>query len=78
MSRFRRSNRGVLAALFLLCMALGGAIGDPLNGAIFDRLDSYRTLFLLMSGYTVLAFAAVLFIPSGAGEAGPTPDGSPG
>ena len=28
-----RERRGVLAALFLLCMALGGAIGDPMNGA---------------------------------------------
>ena len=29
-------RRGVLAALFLLCIALGGAIGDPLNGSLFD------------------------------------------
>jgi len=63
-----RERRGILAALFLLCMALGGAIGDPLNGAIFDLLDSYRTLFLLMGGYTALAFATVLFIPRGTGE----------
>ena len=34
-----RHNRGVLAALFLLCMA-GGAIGDPLNGALFDLFDA--------------------------------------
>jgi MFS family permease len=64
-----RERRGILAALFLLCMALGGAIGDPLNGAIFDLLDSYQALFLLMSGYTALAFVAVLFIPRGSGEA---------
>lgn len=62
-------NRGVLAALFLLCMALGGAIGDPLNGAIFDRLDGYRALFLVLTVYTALAFAAVLAIPKGVGEA---------
>jgi MFS family permease len=64
-----RARRGVLAALFLLCMALGGAIGDPLNGGIFDLVDSYRPLFLLMAGYTALAFMAVLFIPRGTGEA---------
>ena len=64
-----RHIRGVLAALFLLCMALGGAIGDPLNGRLFDLLNSYRALFLLMTGYTVLAFVAVLFIPRGVGEA---------
>lgn len=29
-------HRGVLASLFLLCLALGGAIGDPLNGRLFD------------------------------------------
>jgi MFS family permease len=64
-----RHRLGVLAALFLLCMALGGAIGDPLNGSIFDLAGSYQPLFLLMAGYTALAFIAVLFIPRGTGEA---------
>lgn len=64
-----RQRRGVLAALYLLCMALGGAIGDPLNGRLFDLFNGYRALFLLMACYTVLAFVAVLFIPRGAGEA---------
>ena len=64
-----RHIRGVLAALFLLCSALGGALGDPLNGRLFDLLNSYRALFLLMAGYTALAFVAVLFIPRGVGEA---------
>ena len=61
--------RGVLAALFLLCSALGGAVGDPLNGRIFDLLNSYRALFLLMTCYTVLAIVAVLFVRKGVGEA---------
>ena len=47
-----RQHRGVLAALYLLSMALGGAIGDPLNGAVFDLFGSYRPLFLMMTGYT--------------------------
>ena len=64
-----REQRGVLASMFLLCMALGGAIGDPLNGRLFDAFDGYRALFLLMTCYTALAFVAVLFIPRGAGEA---------
>lgn len=64
-----RERRGVLASLFLLCMALGGAIGDPLNGRLFDIFDSYRALFLLMALYTALAFVAVLFVSRGAGEA---------
>ncbi|HEX2270216.1 MAG TPA: MFS transporter [Pyrinomonadaceae bacterium] len=64
-----RHIRGVLAALFLLCMALGGAIGDPLNGSLFDLLDGYRAMFLLMASYTALAFVAVLLIPRGVGEA---------
>ena len=72
-----RRRRGVLASLFLLCMALGGAIGDPLNGRIFDLLDGYRALFLLMACYTVLAFVAVLFVPRGAGEADTGPDAVP-
>jgi MFS family permease len=65
-----RNRRGTLAALFLLSMALGGAVGDPLNGTIFDLSGSYRPLFVMMSTYTVLALVAVLFVPRGAGEAG--------
>ena len=69
-----QQRRGVLAALFLLSMALGGVVGDPLNGTLFDLFGSYRPLFLLMAGYTALAFAAVLFVPGGAGEIGTGPD----
>ena len=64
-----RERRGVLSALFLLCMALGGGIGDPMNGALFDLFGTYRPLFLMMATYTALAFAAVLAIPRGTGEA---------
>ena len=63
-------HRGVLAGLFLLSIALGGAIGDPLNGSLFDLFGGYRPLFLMMSTYTLLAFVAVLLVPRGAGEAG--------
>ena len=59
----------MLAALFLLSMALGGAIGDPLNGALFDLAGGYRPLFLNMATYSALAFAAVLMLPRGVGEA---------
>ncbi len=62
-------HRGVLSALFVLCMALGGAIGDPLNGGMFDLLGGYRALFLMMAVYTALAFVAVLAVPRGTGEA---------
>jgi maltose/moltooligosaccharide transporter len=70
------NRRGVLAALFLLCMALGGALGDPLNGALFDLAGGYRPLFLLMAGYSVLAGLAVLGLPTGAGEADTGPHGA--
>ncbi len=72
-----RERRGVIASLFLLCMALGGAIGDPLNGRLFDLLDGYRALFVLMACYTGLAFLAVLFVPRGVGEANTGPDSEP-
>ena len=72
-----RERRGVLASLFLLCMALGGAIGDPFNGRVFDLLNGYRALFVVMACYTALAFVAVLFVPRGAGEAGTGPDTGP-
>jgi MFS family permease len=64
-----RERRGVLTALFLLCVALGGGIGDPMNGALFDLFGGYRPLFLMMATYTALAFVAVLAVPRGAGEA---------
>jgi len=54
-----REHRGVLAAMFLLTMALGGGIGDPLNGSLFDLFDSYRPLFLMMASYTTLAFVVI-------------------
>ena len=63
-----QEHRGILAALFLLSIALGGAIGDPLNGRLFDLFGSYRPLFSMMAVYTALAFTAVLFIPRGIGE----------
>ncbi len=53
-----RSSRGLLTALFLLCMALGGAVGDPLNGSLFDLFGGYRPLFIMMAGYMVLAWMA--------------------
>ena len=68
-----RARRGVIAALFLLSMALGGAIGDPMNGALFDLFAGYRPMFLMMATYTALAFVAVLMVPRGAGEAGTGP-----
>ena len=71
-----RHLRGLLASLFLLCLALGGAVGDPLNGRLFDLLDGYRALFLVMAGYATLALVAVLFVPRGAGEAESGPDGA--
>jgi maltose/moltooligosaccharide transporter len=69
-----RAERGVLASLYLLAMALGGMVGDPFNGAVFDLLDGYRALFLLMTGYAALAALAVLLVPRGAGEADTGPD----
>jgi len=64
-----RQTRGVLAPVFLLCMALGGAIGDPLNGQLFDLFNGYRAMFLMMACYSALAFVAILRVPRGVGEA---------
>jgi predicted MFS family arabinose efflux permease len=66
--------RGVLASLYLLCMALGGAIGDPFNGVLFDLVGGYGPLFLVMASYAALAFVAVLLVPRGTGEADTGPD----
>ena len=55
----------IAASLFLLSMALGGAIGDPLNGTLFGLFQGYWPLFLMMATYTSLAFCAVLAVPRG-------------
>jgi hypothetical protein len=55
-------------------MALGGAIGDPLNGTLFDLAHSYRPLFLIMTGYSALAIVAMALVRRGAGEAETGPD----
>ena len=70
-----REHRGVLSALFVLSMALGGAIGDPLNGSLFDLFGSYRPMFLMMAVYTALAFVTVFLVPRGVGEASPASSG---
>ena len=64
----------MLASLYLLSMALGGAVGDPLNGSLFDLADAYRPLFVIMAGYCAIAVAVVLLVPGGAGEAETGPD----
>jgi predicted MFS family arabinose efflux permease len=69
-----QQRRGVLAALFVLSQALGGLIGDPLNGFVFDLFGGYRPLFLLMTVYTMSAFVSILFVPRGAGEADTGPE----
>jgi len=74
---FPRARRGVLAALFFICMALGGILGDPFNGWLFERAGTRRFLFLAMALYTALAFVAVLWIPRGAGEADARRSGRP-
>ncbi len=58
-----RERRGVLAAMYLLSMALGGMIGDPLNGRLFDMADGYRPMFQIMAVYTALAFVAIWLLP---------------
>ena len=59
----------MLTALFFFSTALGGGIGDPMNGLLFDLFGTYRPLFLMMAVYTGLAFVAVIAVPRGAGEA---------
>lgn len=38
------------------------AVGDLLNGPLFDLLGGRRALFLHMASYTALAFVTVLFV----------------
>ena len=69
-----RHRRGVLAALFLLSMALGGGIGDP---AQRQHLRLVRQLSAALPDDDCLHRARLrrrALVPRGAGEAGTGPD----
>ncbi len=67
---FDTGSHGVLFGIILFCGTIGGAIGPLLGGYIFDLTGSYQTLFLILTGVTVVGFALIIMLRplQGAGE----------
>jgi MFS family permease len=59
---FDTGSHGVLFGIILFCGTIGGAIGPLLGGAIFDLTGSYQTLFLILTGVTVIGFVMIIML----------------
>ncbi len=59
---FGIGSLGIILASLGLFPALGGAIGAPLAGSIFDVTGSYRLAFLICVGFSVLAIILSLIL----------------
>jgi len=59
---FDTGSHGVLFGIILFCGTIGGAIGPLLGGYIFDLTGSYQTLFLVLTGVTVIGFVLIILL----------------
>jgi MFS family permease len=59
---FDTGSHGVLFGIILFCGTIGGAIGPLLGGYIFDLTGSYQTLFLILTGMTVVGFVLIIML----------------
>ena len=59
---FDTGSHGVLFGIILFCGTIGGAIGPLLGGYIFDLTGSYRNLFLILTGVTVIGFVLIIML----------------
>ncbi|MBI4334192.1 MAG: MFS transporter [Chloroflexi bacterium] len=53
---------GALLGIIQLTFAVGGAIGAPLTGAVYDRTGSYTLAFILLTAFLAMAFVICLGI----------------
>jgi len=56
---FGTGSHGTLFGIVLFCGTTGGAIGPLLAGHTFDVTGSYRMIFLVLSGMTLLGFILI-------------------
>ena len=59
---FDTGSHGVLFGIILFCGTVGGAISPLLGGTIFDLTGSYQTLFLILTGVTVIGFVMIIML----------------
>ena len=60
---------GTIVASMMLLGSIGGALGTPLAGAIFDATGSYRTAFVICLALVALAIILSVLLMRGQGRA---------
>jgi len=60
---FGRSNFGTVFGLVMGISALGGIMGPPLAGWVYDNWGSYQSIWFVFAGLSVVALVSVLTIP---------------
>jgi MFS family permease len=58
-SLFGTSSHGAIYGVIIFGGTIGGALGPLLAGSIFDRTDSYSTVFLILAATALIAFAFI-------------------
>ena len=66
---FGTGSHGLLFGIILFSGTLGGAVGPLMAGRTFDITGSYRMVFLVLSGLTLIGFVLMIMLrPIGARE----------
>ena len=60
---FGTGSHGVLYGIVLFSGSIGGAVGPVLAGRIFDMTDSYRSVFMVLTGLAVAGFLLITLLP---------------
>jgi MFS family permease len=59
---FGTGSHGMLFGIVLFCGTLGGSVGPLVAGRIFDVTGSYQTVFLMLTGLTVIGFVLMMWL----------------
>ncbi len=60
---FGTGSHGVLYGIVLFSGSIGGAAGPVLAGRIFDMTDTYRSVFMVLTGLAVAGFILITLLP---------------
>jgi hypothetical protein len=64
-----RSIAATFMAAMFVCQNVGGMIGPPLCGRVFDFAGSEAPLFVIMAAFALASLACVATLPKGYAEA---------
>jgi len=63
MEYFGRTNFGTVLGLIMGICALGGIVGPPLAGWVYDNWGNYQGIWLVFAGLPIAAIISILTIP---------------